>query len=101
MAAILDICKLANFQTQTGLSTKESSEKKSRKADEYWQQESIYVDLKYGNKSMAAILYMQISWFSNSARIIIRAYWEKILEDWINIEDWRVFTSDVNFEYAN
>ena len=77
MAAILDICKLANFQTQTGLSTKVGSEKKSRKSDEYWQQESIYVDLKYGNKSMAAILNMQISWFSNSARIIIRACWEK------------------------
>ena len=27
MAAIMDICKLSNFQTQTGQSTKEGSEK--------------------------------------------------------------------------
>ena len=61
MAAILDICKLANFQTQTGKSTKEGSEKKSRKSDEYWQLESVYVDIEYANKSMTAILDMQIS----------------------------------------
>ena len=35
VAAILDICKLANFHTQTGQTTKEGSEKKLRKSDEY------------------------------------------------------------------
>ena len=52
---------MANFQTQTGQSTKEGAEKKSRKSDEYWRLESVYVDLEYAKKSMAAILDMKIS----------------------------------------
>ena len=61
MVAILDIYKLANFQTQTGQSTKEGSEKKLRKSDEYCRLESVYFDLEYANNSMTAILNMQIS----------------------------------------
>ena len=55
-AAILDICKLANFRTQTGKSNKEGLEKNSKKSDEYGQLKSVYIDLEYANKSMVAIL---------------------------------------------
>ena len=48
MAAISDICKLANFQTQTGQSTKKGLEKNCENEiniDDW----SVYFDLGYAN----------------------------------------------------
>ena len=64
-------------------------------------QMSIYVDLEYANLPMAATLDMQISWFSNSTKIIHQKVFKKrIAEVGMNIDDWREFTSILNMQIS-
>ena len=57
----------------------------------------------YNKSAMAAILDMQISWFSNPTRAIYQRAFRFFFEDRMHIGDWGALTSicKEEFEYAN
>ena len=54
----------------------------------------------YVNKLVAAILAIQISWFSNLSRIIHQSVLKKNHNDLMNIEDWRAVTSILDMQIS-